>query len=402
MRASDLPLRNLSRKPGRTAALMLLAGFLALSLFAGTVVVESLGNGLKSLEARLGADIIVVPASAKARVNLQEMLLQGATGSFYTDAKYTEMLAGVEGVEKASPQLFLASLRADCCSVAVQVIGIDQKTDFTVQPWIARSYSREMGIGDVVVGSRVNAQVGEGIKLYDTRCRVVARLDATGTAMDTCVYCGMDTLRMLLEAAREKGHELKIEGEPENVISAVYLKVRDGADPQKVTDTINVQNRFKKLQAVRTKSMFSGMADSLAGVTGTVSGLILAVWALALVILIIVFWMMAGERKREFAVLRLLGASRRMLGGMILKETAVCNLVGAAGGTAMGALILFPFRGLIEQRLGMPYLMPGAGRAIGLAAAAIACTVGVSAIASGAAVRKLSRVDAGEVLREGN
>ena len=68
------------------------------------------------------------------------------------DASALDKALEVEGVEKAAPQVFLASLKADCCSVKIQVIGIDPELDFTVQPWIARSLSRELGILDVAVG----------------------------------------------------------------------------------------------------------------------------------------------------------------------------------------------------------------------------------------------------------
>ena len=277
MKAWKLPMRNLGRKPGRTAVLIALTAFLALSMFAGSVVILSLRNGLDSLEARLGADVIVVPASAKSKVNLDEILLQGATGYFYMNAGLAEDLAQEDGVGKISSQLFLASLRASCCSVSVQVIGIDQDTDFTVQPWIARSYGQALGDLDVVVGSRVNADIGESIILYETRCRVVARLDTTGTDMDTCVYCSMETLRQLLEAARGLNHELKISGDPEDVVSAVYIKVDEGTDPQQVADQINVKQKYKKVTAVRTRSMLSGIADSLAGVSRTVTLLAAAV-----------------------------------------------------------------------------------------------------------------------------
>ena len=78
--------RNLTRKPGRTTALILLTAFLSLSLFAGTMVVSSLRRGLSSMENRLGADIIVVPAEAESKSSLKNMLLQGTIGTFYMDA----------------------------------------------------------------------------------------------------------------------------------------------------------------------------------------------------------------------------------------------------------------------------------------------------------------------------
>ena len=49
--------KNLIKRPGRTAALLLLSVFLAFSVFGGTMTVLSLRRGLESLEARLGADV---------------------------------------------------------------------------------------------------------------------------------------------------------------------------------------------------------------------------------------------------------------------------------------------------------------------------------------------------------
>ena len=66
MDIKKLPMINLIRKPGRSIALILLTALLALSVFGGSIVVLSLRQGLKSLESRLGADIIVVPSSAQS------------------------------------------------------------------------------------------------------------------------------------------------------------------------------------------------------------------------------------------------------------------------------------------------------------------------------------------------
>ena len=62
----SLSIKNLVRKPGRTTALVLLTAFLALAVFGGSVVVLSLQRGLNSLEARLGADRIVLPPNEAA------------------------------------------------------------------------------------------------------------------------------------------------------------------------------------------------------------------------------------------------------------------------------------------------------------------------------------------------
>ena len=391
--------RNLVRKPGRTAALILLTALLALSVFGGSMVILSLRGGLDSLENRLGADVIVVPSTAKSKTNLEQMLLQGTTGYFYMDHGKLDAIKETAGVEKASAQLFLASLRASCCSVPVQVIGFDQETDFTVRPWISESCSRALDEKELAVGCRVSAGVGESIRIYGVNCPVVARLAETGTGLDTAVYCSQETLQMLLDAARGLGHDLKISGDSRDVVSAVYIKVQDGVDPQKVADDINIH--IRKVEAVSTKSMLTGVSDSLKAVSGTIAWLIAALWLLALIVLSVAFAMMVNERRRELAVYRLLGMSREMLSGMVLREAFLCSLIGAACGVALGAALVFPFTTLIERSLKLPYLTPSAGTIILCAALALAVTVIAGSVSSLRTARKLSRVDPGTTLREG-
>ncbi len=399
MKSFSLSVKNLIRRPGRTAALALLTAFLALAVFGGSVVVLSLRSGLASLEARLGADIILVPSEAQSRISLQNMFLQGTAGAFYMDASVTEKALEVEGVEKAAPQTFLASLKADCCSIKIQVIGIDPERDFTVQPWISRSLTRELGDMDVAVGCRVEADVGEIIRIYDQRCRVVARLEPTGTGLDTAVYCSMDTMNTLLRAAEEKGVTHRL-ASGDRVISAVYVKIRDGYDIDTVNSRLN--GHIRKVTAVRTRSMITGVSDSLAGISRTVTVLIAAVWALAFVILLLAYVLIIRERAGEFAVLRLIGASRGMLGRLVLLESSMCGLLGGLTGTGLAALLLFPFAQLIESSLKLPYLMPGAGKVLLLAAGTLLLSMTVAAFSSMAAAYRLSRVDPGTALREGN
>ena len=399
MKNFSLSVKNLVRKPGRTLALALLTAFLALAVFGGSVVVLSLRSGLNSLEARLGADIILVPDQAQSKVSFQNMFLQGTTGAFYMDASALDKALEVEGVEKAAPQTFLASLKADCCSIKIQVIGIDPEKDFTVQPWIARSLTRALGDMDVAVGCKVEAGMGEIIRIYEQRCKVVARLEATGTGLDTAVYCNMNTMHQLLKAAEEKGVSHKIES-GDDVISAVYIKVKDGYD----IDTVNSQlnSRVRKATAVRTRSMITGVSDSLAGVSRTVTILIIAVWALAFIILLLAFVLIIRERAREFAVLRLLGASRGMLARTVLLESALCGLLGGVTGVGLSALLLFPFAQLIESALQLPYLMPDVKNVVWLGLGTVLLSVIVAALSSVIAAYRLSRVDPGSALREGN
>ena len=396
----SLSMKNLVRKPGRTIALALLTAFLSLSVFGGSVIVLSLRSGLQSLEARLGADIILVPSEAQSKVSFQNMFLQGTTGAFYMDASVQEKALEVQGVEKAAPQTFLASLKADCCSVKIQVIGIDPAKDFTVQPWIARSLTGRLGDMDVAVGCKVEAGIGEIIRIYDQRCKVVACLEPTGTGLDTAVYCSMDTMDKLLAAAESKGISHKIASGDDSVISAVYVKVKDGYDIDAVNTALT--GHLRKVTAVRTRSMITGVSDSLAGVSRTVSVMIVVIWILAFVILLLAYAMIVRERSREFAVLRLVGASGRMLARIALLESAACGLIGGLTGIVLAAVGVFSFSSLIESSLGLPYLLPDFTTLLILAAGTLVLSAAVSALASAFSAWRLSRVNPGTALREGN
>ena len=398
MGTSGLPIKNLLRRPGRTTALILLTALLAASVFGGSVVVGSLRRGLESLEARLGADIIVMPSEAESKVSFKNMLLQGTTGAFYMDASVLDEVRGAQGVELAAPQTFLASLKADCCAIKVQIIGIDPGADFTVKPWIEERYARDLGDMEVAVGCKVTAGVGETLKIYEQYTHVVAKLAETGTGLDTAVYCNMDTMQKLLAAAEAKGVSHKISS-GSDVISAVYVKVKDGYDPGQVNNWLN--GHIRKVTAVRARSMFTDVADSLSDIARAARALIGAVWALALAILLVAFAMMIHERRREFAVLRLLGVSRRGLRGEILAETALCGLAGALVGVGVAALGVFPFTTLIETKLGLPYLTPAAGTLLKLAVGTVLATLAVGLLAGAWAAARLSRTDPGTTLREG-
>lgn len=62
-----LPLENLKRKPFRTAALVIVVMMLTLAFFGGSLLSMNLRNGLRSMQERMGADLMVVPQDTGAK-----------------------------------------------------------------------------------------------------------------------------------------------------------------------------------------------------------------------------------------------------------------------------------------------------------------------------------------------
>lgn len=111
--------------------------------------------------------------------------------------------------------------------------------------------------------------------------------------------------------------------------------------------------------------------------------------------------MIARERAREFAILRVMGASRKMVSRLLLTESAVVSLAGAVLGLVVGALVVFPFSRAISGSLGMPYLTPGAGKVAAMAGGSLLLAVLAGSMTGAAAAWRAGKTDAGLLLREG-
>lgn len=395
----QIAFKNIIKRQGRSAVMMVLAAVLAFSIFAGTVIVGALQNGFDSLEKRLGADIMVVPYEAVTKSNLKNMVLQGSTGYFYMKGEYLDEISKIEGIGQISPQYYLASVKAGCCSIPVEIIGFDPETDFSITPWIKKSSGEEIGYMDVVVGNDLNAFVGDTMSFFGEDVRVVAKLDKTGTSFDTEVFTTRDTIRTLIDASLNKQLNEYSNINSGNVISCIMINVADGYDVEDVLNNINVH--YKKLRAIRTKNMISGISDSLSGVSKVARVLVLAIWVVALGIMAAAYVLMTGERKKEFAVMRVLGASRRKLSGIVLLEGVGLSFAGSMFGALLGLVVIISFSGFIESKLGLPFLLPETGTIALSAAAAILLTTASGAVTAGISAHRIGKADTGTILRSG-
>lgn len=352
-----LALKNIKRRPFRAAAMAMLALLLSFAVFVGAFMILSLQRGLSGYKARLGADIIVTPNSAKGHGTVDDILLQGITGTYYMNGKDIEKIVKTEGVETVTKQFFLTSAKASCCSSRVQIIGFDPETDFSVMPWIAESFSGDIVDGDVVIGADVSMPADGVIKFYGESYRVAAQLANTGTGLDNAVYTNMNTIRQMANNASglfdtDPFKRVDIS----TAASAVLIKVRSGYEINDVADDINIH--ITKVQATSARSMVSDIANGLSGVSNMIGGLVAVIWSLSVIILIIVFALLSNERRKEFAVLRIMGASKKMLFMQMCFESILTSAVGAAAGLICSVGLIFPISESLRASMNLPFLTP--------------------------------------------
>jgi putative ABC transport system permease protein len=129
-----LALKNLKKRSFRTKSLIAIAAVLAFTIFCGALLSQSINFGKNYMSGRMGADIMVVPRGYA--LNLESTLLRSESNTFYMNENLVVGISSIPGVEKVSPQLYIGSLNASCCTVPVQLIGFEPKTDFTIKSWM--------------------------------------------------------------------------------------------------------------------------------------------------------------------------------------------------------------------------------------------------------------------------
>jgi putative ABC transport system permease protein len=392
-----LSLQNLKARPVRTSCLAAVVTILALTLFGGSILVLNLRQGLDTMTRRFGADLMVVPKGASEEA--QSILLRGGAGYFYFDAGITDKIAGTQGIARASPQFFLASLSTECCDAAVQLIAYDPATDFAVQPWIAEKYGGTVEDGQVVVGSRIALRPNGAIQLFSHEYPVAAQLSTSASGFVTSIFMTMNTMRLLIDRAHEEKYNFLADKYGSGVISAVLARVDPSASPSLTAYTIRREN--DGVDVLVSQSIFSTLAATLSGLVSYIHIFSAAIWILAVIILAAVFSLSIHERKKEFALLRILGATRKKLIAIVLGESSLAGLAGGIAGIVLASLAVFPFSALISERLELPYLDAPFFNSILLAVGSLFLSVLAGPLASLFAAFRISRAETYFTMREG-
>jgi putative ABC transport system permease protein len=374
--------------------------FLAFSALGGSLLVYGLKSGLGNLESKLGADIMVVPYEATTKSTFSDMILQGNPGYFYMNDSIMDKVSSFEGIGQISSQFYLASTSSGCCDYKVQIIGYDPDTDFTITPWLKDNYSGDVNDFEIIVGNQLNVFPGDTLRFFDVTCTVVAKLEETGSYLDTAVYTNMNTIRSMIQGAKDNGMHTFDEVNPDNLVSSILINVADGYSIEEVLNNINIH--VKKAEAVRTQNMLSDVSEGLINISSIISVLLIAIWVFSLVVLFIIFSMIGNERKKEFAILRGMGASRKELSNIMIKEALYVVSIGSLTGAVIASITLLLFGNVIRSSLNLPFLLPGVYIFAGLSVCSVATSIIAGVISSAMCVSKVSHVDTALVLRGDN
>ncbi len=347
--------KNIKRNSSRSFFIILVVMILALLLFVGTFFISGLSAGAKSMADRLGADIIIIPEGYDPHTD--NIILTGKPSRAYLPNDILSELKIFDAIQNASPQMFLASLNASCCSAKVQLIGIDYDTDFIIKSWLQKSlpFGRELMNNEIILGANVNGNLSGELEFFNIPLKIAGRLEATGFNFDNSVFMNRYTAEILFhEAEKIMNRKLSKDG---SINSIVMIKLKPGYLAQDVARNINNNLNDKGIYALSGKKFVGNIGGTLNLISLVIKIILFSVWILVIIITGLLFAVSLTERKNEFINLRVIGASRAKILKIILSESLIMSALGSFLGLILGGILILFSSSYISEVLHMPLLI---------------------------------------------
>ncbi len=393
----NLALQNLRRKPYRSMAIGLCVAVMTGSLFAATIILRGVQTSLSVGQARLGADLVVVPSGYEAPA--QEAFITGQPTTFYMSDQIEAQIADLPGVAQTSSQVFVQTLtNASCCIGEFFLVGFNPKTDFTISPWLVTHLDGEpLGPLDVIAGDRILLREGDGATFYGTNFRIAGVLERTGMGIDRTIYVPIDGLRQMIADSAELAEEtLTI---PPDEISSVMVSIAPGADIIDVAEAI--EGSITDVNVFTASQLNQAVARQLQGVMGITFGVTATLWLMSLLLVGLIFSLIVNERQRELGLLRAMGARGKAVFQLVMSEAGLLTGMGGIIGLVVSGVLLMSFSRLIQLRLRIPYLLPSMLEIVGVEVGLLVLALLTGAMASLQPALSISRMEPYAAIRQG-
>jgi len=392
-----LALQNLRRKPYRTIVIGLCVAVATGSLFAATIVLRGVQHSLTVGRARLGADLVVVPAGYETLA--QEAFITGQPSTFYMSGAAEELIAELPGVYQTSPQIYAETLsNASCCIGEFFLIGFNPESDFTISPWLVTHLDgKALGSFDIIVGDRILLREDETVIFYGTEFNVVGVLEKTGMGIDRTIYVPMEGLRSMI-ANSETLAEQTLVISP-NDVSSILVSVKPDTDILDVAELIEAN--LKGVNVFTASQLNQSVGKQLQGVLGITLGITASLWLMSLLMIGLVFSLIVNERQRELGILRAMGAKRQIIFRLVMGEAGLLTGLGGLGGLVAAGVLLAGFSRLIQLRLRIPYLLPNLFEILGFSLLLLLLALFIGALASLHPALSSSKMEPYAAIRKG-
>jgi putative ABC transport system permease protein len=386
------------RRLFRTLIIIISVGLMTGTIFSMTLFFEGVGHGLRLGTERMGADLMVIPLGVEKRA--YQILITGEASEFYMDRSVYDYIRNMPEVERASPQLFVASLsQAACCATGnLLIIAIDPETDFTITPWVEEKLDRPIKGDEAIKGA--NVAFGSGYpepRFFGHKFQVVGTLEGTGMGLDNSFIITFEGARTMIIESEFKALK-KLDVDP-NKISMVLVKLKP--DAKLATVAVEIARNIRGVDVITTDDLTRTVRNQLNDLLQVLlfSGGIL--WTVSFIMIGAIFFLIVNERKREIGLLRSLGATQRFIFKLITTEGCLLTIIGGVLGVAFGLFILYYFNTYFKEVLRVPFITPATSYIVVMSGINLGIALLVGILASLYPAYVSSRLDPYQAIRIG-
>lgn len=398
--------RDVRRRAYRTIACGGSVAVVVGALFLSMLLTSGAAYSNQLIKDKFGADIMVISKEATTSSQPFYTLLYTPSPNYISE-DYTQALASIPGVKGTAVQLYLTYIvqyGGGGYGLKFWIVAVDSD-NFMLRSWLPQNVSMPLREGEAVLGwhfPRLFDIPNQGV-FYGTKLTPVARLPLTGTFIDRVMFVSVDTAREMLEWQRlgiDPGaccNWLIPLSFQEGQVSAVFVKVKSGTDPDQVASQI--RSTYQQVNAITVDSLVGSANNRLGELlsTSSVSGSL--VWIASVLLVSAVTSATTNERSREFGLIRALGANRSFIGKLVATQTVMITTAAGVIGIAFAWILFNAFYVTIISTLGIPHQVPPVNELFSLVAVAITSAVAIGVLAAIWPAVRASRLDPYDVAR---
>jgi putative ABC transport system permease protein len=334
-------IRQMLRRPGRTLLTLLGITFGVATIVAVTMTTQATRSAYRDM-------FTAVTGSASL-----EVVAEGLGGF---DPALVERLGKLPGVKAALPVIqTTAAMIGKAGPVPVLVLGIDPDRDEAARTYVLQSGHRLEGNDGLLLEAgfaRANGcELGKRARLWTPtgmgEFPVVGLLQPQGT---TTFNGGAVAVMPLTTAQRVFGlpqqvNSVQVVLEDGSAATAVEESLRAGLPPG-----LHVQNPSARGERAR---------EALYAIEQTLQGISFVTLSAGAFVILNTFLMNLTERRRQLAILRALGATRRQVTALLLREALLLGMAGTVLGIGGGYVLALGVVAIMAQMLGgvtLPHL----------------------------------------------
>ena len=372
---------------GITFAILLLINIF---VFASSIIINGAMDGIEIAKNKIGADLVVSSKTENFDEIAENIMYDGLPQTLFVDKKYEESIKSIPHVTRVVSRLYLATLKgASCCDDQVQLIATDFTNDFLLSTVVK---SKELGLNEIILGSKFAAEVGETVKYYGREFVVKEKIEKTGTGYDISGFISYESAKSIMEDKQYEDLYGKID---KTATSIIFVN----SDNPEITKNIIESQYGKALSVYSMNSKISGYISTVGAIKKLIIVLDVFLFVVGFCAIFGLTLICTDSRKNECGSLLLLGKTKAFVWRVFSLEQVIVCLVAVATSIIITLCVKGLFIVSIENLVNAP-IMNSTLSVFTNSTIILGIDLIIGLLSTGIAVYKLYKIEPCELIKE--